>query len=287
MGVHIAGRLLEHGYSLALYDIRNEALEPFREHKEAKIVSSPAEVAEFADTVLVSLPHPVATKEVVLGEKGLCSSQGFKTYIDLSTTGPKVAVEISSKLADCGVTALDAPVSGGVPGAQAGTLSIMVSGSEEIYTAHLSVLKVIGSKIFYVGPQVGQAQMMKLVNNYLSAVALTASSEAMVLGVKAGLNPQIMLDVLNVSTGRNSATMDKFPNSILNRKFDYGFKTGLMYKDIALCMKEADRLGVTMWIGNNIKELWKLTQEQLGQESDQTEIVRVFENWTDVQVSKV
>jgi 3-hydroxyisobutyrate dehydrogenase-like beta-hydroxyacid dehydrogenase len=287
MGFHMARRLLENGYSVVLYDTRNEALEPFRAFPEATIVSSPAEVSHVADTILVSLPNPQAVKAVVIGENGLCSGGKFETYIDLSTTGPQVAEEIAATLAERGVTSLDAPVSGGVPGAEAGTLSIMVSGSQEAYEAQQPVLKAIGKKVFYVGSQVGQAQTMKLVNNYLSAVALAASSEAMVLGVKAGLNPQTMLDVLNVSSGRNSATLDKFPASVLNRKFDYGFKSGLMYKDVALCMNEADRLGVTMWLGNNVKELWKFSKEQLGADSDTTEIVRVFEKWADVQVADI
>jgi 2-hydroxy-3-oxopropionate reductase len=286
MGVHMAKRLLENGHSLALYDVRKEALEPFREYPEATICASPAEVSRLSVTVLVCLPSPQVVEAVALGENGLCSGGNFTTYIDLSTTGPKVAGEVASKLAERGVTSLDAPVSGGVKGAIAGTLSIMVSGSEKAYTEHLPVFEALGSRIFYVGPEAGQGQMMKLINNFLSGVSMAATSEAMVLGVKAGLNPQTMLDILNVSSGRNSATMDKFPASILNRKFNGGFKSGLAYKDVALCMSEADRLGVTMWVGQNIKELLKLTKERLGPDSDATEIVRIFENWADVEVSE-
>jgi 3-hydroxyisobutyrate dehydrogenase-like beta-hydroxyacid dehydrogenase len=285
MGFHMARRLLEKGYSVVLLDSRKKALEPFRTFPGAVIASSPAEVAGQADTILVSLPNPQAVQAVALGDNGLSAGRAFKTYIDLSTTGPHVAEEVASQLAERGVTCLDAPVSGGVPGAEKGTLSIMVSGAREAYEANLPILEAIGKKVFYAGSLVGQAQTLKLANNYLSAVALAASSEAMVLGVKAGLDPQTMLDVLNVSSGRNSATLDKFPAAILNRKFDYGFKTGLMYKDVALCLQEADRLGVTMWVGSNIKELWKLTKERLGADSDTTEIVRIFEEWADVQVA--
>jgi 3-hydroxyisobutyrate dehydrogenase-like beta-hydroxyacid dehydrogenase len=284
MGRHMVTRLLNHGYSLAIYDIRESALDPFRNHPNATIAKSPAHVAQLTETVLVSLPNPFVVKEVVLGADGLASGGNLSTYIDLSTTGPQVAEEVANHLADRGVTVLDAPVSGGVPGAEKGTLSIMVSGSKEEYERRLSVLKVIGNKVFYVGPKVGQAQTMKLANNYLSAVALATTSEAMVLGAKAGLDPQTMLDVLNVSSGRNSASLDKFPAAVLNRKFDYGFKSGLMYKDVSLCLAEADRLGVTMWIGSNIKELWKLTTEHLGFDSDTTEIVKLFEQWGGAEV---
>lgn len=284
MGHHMARRLLEAGHRVVLFDARREAMETFRDNPNATIASSCAEVAKLAKTVLVSLPSPQAAKSVVLGENGLCAGEHFDSYIDLSTTGPQVASEIAEKLSERGVVCLDAPVSGGVPGAAKGTLSIMVSGSKEGYDANLSILEVIGKKIFYVGPAVGQAQTMKLANNYLSAVALAATSEAMVLGAKAGLDPNVMLDVLNASSGRNSATFDKFPSAVVNRKFDYGFKSGLMYKDVALCMQEADRMGVTMWVGGNMKELWKLAKEKLGADSDTTEIVRIFEEWASVEV---
>ncbi|GMA66151.1 NAD(P)-dependent oxidoreductase [Alicyclobacillus fastidiosus] len=284
MGHHMARRLLEAGHNVVLFDVRSEALDAFRDNPNATIASSCAEVSKLAKTVLVSLPSPQVVKAVVLGENGLLTGGAFDTYIDLSTTGPQVAAEVAAKLSELGVDCLDAPVSGGVPGAAAGTLSIMVSGSKQGYEDHLPILQVIGKKLFYVGPSVGQAQTMKLANNYLSAVALAATSEAMVLGVKAGLDPNVMLDVLNVSSGRNSATLDKFPAAVVNRKFDYGFKSGLMYKDVALCLQEADRMGVTMLVGGNMKELWKMTKEKLGADSDTTEIVRIFEELASVEV---
>jgi 3-hydroxyisobutyrate dehydrogenase-like beta-hydroxyacid dehydrogenase len=284
MGYHMARRLLENGESVAVLDARKEAMEPFRAYDNAILASTPAEVTEYAETILVSLPNPQVAKIVTLGENGLSSGKAFKSYIDLSTTGPEASQEIAAALTKKGVDCLDAPVSGGVPGAEKGTLSIMVAGPKEAYDENQSILEVIGKKIFYVGSEAGQAQTLKIANNYLSAVALIATSEAMVLGVKAGLDPKIMLDVLNVSSGRNSATLDKFPAAVLNRNFDYGFKSGLMYKDVALCMHEADRLGATMWIGSNVKEFFKLTKEHLGADSDTTEVVRLFEEWAKVQV---
>ncbi|MBX5435620.1 MAG: NAD(P)-dependent oxidoreductase [Alicyclobacillaceae bacterium] len=286
MGEHMARRLLEHGYNVVVYDVREEAREPFRRFPQAVVARSVAEVGDQADTVLVSLPSPAAARAVAVGEGGLYTAKRMRTYVDLSTTGPLVSEEIGEALSGRGITVLDAPVSGGVPGARDGKLSVMVSGSRQEYEALLPVLQVIGNKVFYVGPKVGQAQVLKLANNYLSAVALVATSEAMVLGVKAGLSPQTMLEILNVSSGRNSATLDKFPAAVLDRTFDYGFKTGLMYKDLSLCLAEADRLGVSMWLGSNVREIFKLAQEKLGFASDTTEIVRLFEEWASAEVKR-
>ncbi|MCL6443178.1 MAG: NAD(P)-dependent oxidoreductase [Alicyclobacillus sp.] len=285
MGHHMANRLLEHGYLLALFDIRYEALEPFQGLPGVTIATSPAEVTQFADTILVSLPSLGAVRDVALGDNGLCSGKPFKTYIDVSTIGCTVAREIAAVLQQRGTDVLDAPVSGGVLGAKHGTLAIMVSGDRSVYERHRPILEVIGKNVFYVGSEVGQAQVMKLANNYLSAVAMAATSEAIVLGVKAGLDPNVMLHVLNVSSGRNSATLEKFPRSVLSRKFDYGFKTGLTYKDVDLCLTEAERLGATMWVGSIIRELWRFSSQQLGPDSDQTDIVRLYEEWANVTVA--
>jgi len=127
---------------------------------------------------------------------------------------------------------------------------------------------------------------MKLVNNLLNATALAASSEAFVLGVKAGLDPEIMLRVINKSTGRNSATLDKFPRSILPRTFDWGFSTDLMYKDVKLCLEQAETLGVPMWVGSAVRQLWSYVVGQGGGTRDFTTIIQYIEAWAGVEVSK-
>jgi len=136
-----------------------------------------------------------------------------------------------------------------------------------------------------VGERPGLGQTMKLCNNLLSATALAISSEAMVLGVKAGLDPKMMLDVINTGSGRNSATQDKFPRSVLPRTFDFGFGTGLMYKDVRLCMEEAERLGVQMWVGPAVRQMWLQACMELGPESDFTAIVKCVERLAQVEVS--
>jgi len=282
MGAPMAGRLLDAGYALTVFDTREDALRPFVA-KGAQTASSPAALASAVDTVLVSLPTPDIVKRVVLGSDGLSSGTKLKTFVDLSTTGPRTAEEISKELAAKGIAALDSPVSGGVGGAQKGTLAVMISGPKERFEALRPALEIIG-KVFYLGEKPGLGQMMKLANNLLSATALAITSEAMVLGVKAGLDPKVMLDVINAGSGRNSASQDKFPKSILPRTFDFGFANGLMYKDVKLCLEEASALGVPMWVASAVRQMWLLACTQMGPEQDFTTIVKCVEQWAGVEV---
>jgi 3-hydroxyisobutyrate dehydrogenase-like beta-hydroxyacid dehydrogenase len=145
------------------------------------------------------------------------------------------------------------------------------------------MLKHIG-KLFFIGERPGMGQTMKLANNLLSATALAATSEAIVFGVKAGLDPAVMIDVINAGSGRNSASQDKFPKSILPRSFDFGFTTGLMYKDLKLCLEEAEAAGVPMWVANSVRQLWQHAHQEIGDDKDFTTIVQVLERWAGVEV---
>ncbi|HYM03344.1 MAG TPA: NAD-binding protein, partial [Stellaceae bacterium] len=175
------------------------------------------------------------------------------------------------------------PVSGGVAGAEKGTLAVMVAGPAEVIAQVKPALDVIG-KVFIVGERPGQAQVLKLVNNLLSVTALAITSEGMAMGVKAGLDPQIMLDVINAATGRNSATQDKFPRNILPRGFDMGFAIGLSYKDVRLCLEEAEALGVPMFVGSAVRQLLSVAKALNGAEADLTTIVKPVEAWAGVEV---
>ena len=178
---------------------------------------------------------------------------------------------------------MDAPVSGGLKGAREGTLAVMIACPKAVYTELEALLKIFG-KPFHLGEVAGQAQTMKLANNLLAAAAIALSSEAMVMGVKAGLNPRVMLDVLNISTGRNSATQDKFPRSILPGTFDFGFATGLAYKDVKLCIDEAEAMGVPMICGAAVRQMLAVTNAMYGADSDFTSMCRVVESWAGVEV---
>jgi 3-hydroxyisobutyrate dehydrogenase-like beta-hydroxyacid dehydrogenase len=283
MGFPMALRLMDQGYGLIVYDIRQEAMQPLL-GRGARAARSPVEVASEVESVFVSLPSPVTVEEVALGPGGLIHGSNLKIFVDLSTTGPEIAKRVAGRFKEKGIVALDGPVSGGVPGAEKGTLTIMISGPSKVFDRVRPLLEAIGKNLFYVGEEPGLGQMMKLVNNLLSATALAASSEAFVLGVKAGLDPGVMLQVINASTGRNSATEGKFEKYILPRSFDYGFKTDLVYKDLRLCLEQAESLGVPMWIGNAVRQLWAYAVSQGGGPRDFTTIIQYLEQWAGVEV---
>ncbi len=282
MGGPMAGRLLDAGHTLHLYDTSKKALEPLLA-RGVTSHSSPAGVAAVAPLVLLSLPTPDIVQAVALGEQGLAQGKVVKTVIDLSTTGPRVAAIVAAGLAEKKIGWVDAPVSGGVPGARAGTLSVMVSCPKATYTAVEPILKTFG-KLFFCGEKPGLGQSAKLANNLLGAAAIAVSAEAMAMAVKAGLDAQVMLDIINVSSGRNSATLDKFPKSILTGKFDWGFSTGLSYKDVRLCVDEAEALGVPMVIGAAVRQILAITHAKYGPDSDFTEMARLVEEWAGVEI---
>lgn len=178
---------------------------------------------------------------------------------------------------------IDAPVSGGLKGARNGTLAVMVSGPKPAFETARPVIENFG-RIFFMGEVQGSAQTMKLANNLLAAAALAISSEAVVMGVKAGLDPKVMIDVINASSGRNSATEDKFPKSVLPRTFDFGFATGLSFKDVRLCVDEAEAMGVPMVVGSAVRQLLSVTNQLYGPDSDFTCMVKTVETWAHVEV---
>jgi 3-hydroxyisobutyrate dehydrogenase-like beta-hydroxyacid dehydrogenase len=194
-----------------------------------------------------------------------------------------MAKTVAAGLKERNITAIDAPVSGGIAGATKGTLALMVAGPAAECERLKPVLQNLG-KYFYIGAEPGMGQMMKVINNLLSATATAATSEAIVLGVKAGLDPYLMIDVINSGSGRSAASEDKFPKSILPRSFDFGFALGLLSKDVNLCIAEAEGLGVPMWIGNAVKQMWLYGLAQGGPDQDFTNLITHIEKWAGVTV---
>ena len=284
MGHHMAGRLLDAGYELIIYDVNETAMQRL-EQRGARRAASPADVASQAETVLVSLPNPDIVKAVAFGKDGVTEGSKAKVFVDLSTTGPKAAKEIAAALAAKDITAVDCPVSGGPTGAEAGTLAMMISAPKPLADELRPVIERLG-KMFHVGTEPGLGQTMKVINNLMSAAAQMITAELLVMGVKAGLDPNAMIDVINAGSGRNTASEDKFPRCVLPRRFDFGGSTAMIYKDVKLCLDEAEALGVPMMVGSAVKHAMGIGKATVGSNADLTEFVKTIEQWAGVEVGK-
>jgi 3-hydroxyisobutyrate dehydrogenase-like beta-hydroxyacid dehydrogenase len=279
MGIHMAGRLLEAGYGVTIFDL-NETNVARLVQRGAKRAASPVELGAAADIVFASLPTPDIVKSVALD---VAAGGKTRTLVDLSTTGPVMAREVAGELAAKGVTMVDAPVSGGPGGAERGTVAIMVACKQELAETLRPILEVMG-KVFWIGAEPGQGQAIKLVNNILSASAVTMASEALALGAKAGIDADTMIAVINSGSGRNTATEDKFPRCVLTRRFDFGFSVGLMHKDVKLAVSYAEQLGVPMVVGNAVNQLLSITEANEGFNGDLTTTARTVEKWAGVEI---
>jgi 3-hydroxyisobutyrate dehydrogenase-like beta-hydroxyacid dehydrogenase len=275
MGFPMVCRLIGANHDVVAFDTRGAALERVVA-LGAHAASSPKEVADRADTVLASLPSPTASLQVATGPEGVIEGSRVKRYVDLSTVGSQTAVRIHDRLAERNIAAIDSPVSGGVGGAEKGALAVMVSGPRNEFEFIRTALEALGLP-FYVGEQPGSAQTMKLANNMLAANVLVATAEVVVMGVKAGLDAGVMIEVLNAGSGATSASRDKFPRAILPRTFDYGFATGLMVKDVRLYLDEATALGVPVDVAETIGRLWEAAAREQGPDSDFTTVIKPFE----------
>jgi 2-hydroxy-3-oxopropionate reductase len=284
IGAPLVEAIADGGHDLVVHDLDEQAVEP-AVARGAAACASPAEVASLADVVFVSLPHPAVVRTVALGPGGLIDGTRMRTYVDLSTTGSIVAVEVAQTLGAAGVDVLDAPVSGGVAGARARTLAVMAAGPAPVFERVKPLLELFGGNVFHVGTSPGQGQVAKLLNNLLSASALAITSEALTLAVTAGLDPATLIDVFNAGTGRNSATATKFPDQVLTGRFASGFRLELMAKDLELCLAEARAKGLPLQLGEVVQRLWAEAAAEADESADHTEIVRFFERRAGVAVA--
>ena len=282
MGGPMSTRLVKAGHEVFVYD-RDEAALSRAVAAGCKRLESIQAVADQVETVILSLPTPDIVKAVALQDGGLKDGHKVKQVVDLSTIGPRAVAEICQGLAAHGKVYIDSPVSGGVQGAIKGTLAVMVACPRVHFEALESILANFGP-VFFLGEQAGQGQTVKVANNIMSATAVAITSEAVVMGVKAGIDPKVMLDVINVSSGRNTASMDKFPRCVLPRTFDVGFAAALAYKDVRLCVEEAEQMGVPMVVGSAVREMLTITLAACGPDADFCDVVKVVESWAGVEV---
>ncbi len=273
MGGPMAANVAAKGFDLVVFDIAVTAAP-----EGAKVVASLAEAARAADTLMLSLPDGHISVAVMTELAGV-TDRRVTTVIDLSTVGPEMARQADRIAKAAGMIYIDAPVSGGQAGARAGTVTLMWAGPQSELERHRAVLETFCKNLFHVGDDAGQGQSLKVLNNFLSGTAMAATSEAILYGLSQGLEMNTMLDVINVSTGQNTASRDKFPERILTETFDAGFTTALINKDIKLFLDNADKAGTPSRVGTMISDIWDRCDAALPN-SDFTKIYQYIQSLT-------
>lgn len=272
MGGPMAANLLDHVDRLLVHDVSPAAVQALVA-RGAEAAGSAAALGERCEIVFMSLPTPPIVRSAA-GE--VLSGGNPRILCDLSTSGPKLAQELHDMAAAKGMASFDAPVSGGIRGAEQGTLAIMVGGPKALWPELEPLLQHIG-KPFYMGEPPGAGQVTKLANNLLSLAAIATTAEAMTLGIKAGLDPARVIEVLNAGTGANSATRDKWPRSVLPRTFDFGFSAQLSLKDTRLALDEAEAMGVPLPTAERLASLLDRTLATYGDDADFTAMAKIVE----------
>lgn len=283
MGKSMALNILKAGYELTVFDVVKENVEELVS-KGAKSGVTPADVATQSDVIMTSLPNASIVEQVFLGENGILEGAKEGTvYVDLSSITPKSIRHINEIAAKKSVFVVDAPVSGGAEGAEKGTLTIMAGGEKTILDKVLPVLNCIGKEITHVG-NVGAGDTVKAVNNLLLGANMVAVAEALVLGKKAGLDPDIMFDIISKSSGSSYALTAKYKKYIAKGNFNPGFMVNLMHKDLQLAIDTAKDLNYPLLCGNISQQMFEIAKaEGMGSE-DISSVIKIFEKWADVEV---
>ena len=282
MGVHFGTRLLAAGHTIFVHDKSTKAKNHLAAIGAIPCVSA-KELASKVEIVLLCLPMPQIVVEVVAE---VAEGAKVRIVLDLSTTGPSITQEVCSFLQLHDIVLVSSPVSGGTVAAEKGTLAVMPAGPINAYKEIEPLLQVLGKNIFYMGVDPTLGQTMKIINNTLYATSMVASSEALVYGVKAGLDSKMMLDVINVSSGRSFATMERIPQCVLDRSFPLRFTTELLHKDIKMCIDEAEKIGVPMFVNPATKQFLAFAISQGDGGKDNACSIRHFEQWAGVEFGK-
>jgi 3-hydroxyisobutyrate dehydrogenase-like beta-hydroxyacid dehydrogenase len=286
MGQPMAGKLLDGGHELVVLDLNEAAMRPLLD-RQAGRAETPRDMADRCETVIVSLPTLGAFRAVVTGPDGLLAGSKLRYLVNTCTVGTRFIAEIETAFAAKGVTVIDSPISGGPSGAAAGTLSVMVSGDPAGIEAVRPLLSCWGPTITVTGDRPGAAQVLKLTNNILCAVAIAATSEAFVMGAKGGLDPETMLRAINAGTGSNTATQTMFPKAVLDRSFHYGATMSILEKDIDLAIELGEDLGVPMWVCQATRLMFKHAIYAGSPKDDLTTMVQFVERSAGFEIPKV
>ncbi len=286
MGAPMAGHLAAAGYPPTVFDLNREAVARLKAlHPLVTEAETPAEVAGASDIVITMLPSGKEVRETALGEHGLI--EGFKPgslLLDTSSAEPWLTREVAGRLAEKGVAMVDAPVSGAEAGSKAAELVFMVGGDPKDVQRVVPILDILGKAHFHLGP-VGSGHVMKCINNLISAITLTATTEGLIAGVRNGLDPTVMNDVLDASTGGAWVSQTHFRQRIFNRRFDDAFKFDLMKKDIDIAMRVIGESGLELPISALTRDLWKDIQDKAPKGASVSHLVRAMEAQTGVELA--
>ena len=285
MGKSMAINILNSGHKLKVYDVIEESMIELKE-KGAEIGDSPADTCEGCDVIMTSLPNSKIVEEVILGKNGVLEgAEKGSIIVDLSSITPKVIQNIYEKCADKGIEVIDAPVSGGAKGAEEGTLTIMVGGKAEVLEKVKPILECIGKKINYVG-QIGAGDTVKLINNLLLGVNMVACAEALALGTKAGIKPDVLYEIISQSSGSSYALKAKYENFISQGNFEPGFMIDLQYKDLELAISTAKDLNAPMFMGNIAQQIFETARAEGLGKKDISAVINLYEKWLNISVRK-
>jgi len=282
MGGQMARRLVSQGFSVRGYDPSSERA---AQAKTAGVIleASPGRVAAASDVILSSLPDPAAVRAAYLGESGaLAGAHKGMTWIDLSTIDPETCREIAAKAAPAGIDCLDAPVSGGPAEAGSGKLVFMVGGEDDVVARVRPVLDALAKEFHHVGP-LGSGYIVKLVNNVMSMGNMVVAAEAMVLGVKAGMDPRQLFDILSNSGGRSHHFLKRMPN-VLKGDFTPNFSIALSRKDVGLALTMAASLGMPMHATSAIRQVYETAMANGMANLDMAAVTKLYEAWAGVEV---
>lgn len=275
MGMPMARNLAAADIALTVYDARADVSREFADTYGANAAADVAEVFTAADLVVTMLPNGSIVRAVVT--EGLATHPGGSgLVVDMSSSAPSDTATLAKLVADHGWDLVDAPVSGGVARAETGELSILAGGSAAAVDRAQPVFDVLGKQTFRVGA-VGSGHTMKALNNVMSAAGLLLASETLLLGRKHGLEPEVMLSVLNASTGRNHATETKIAPFVLSGSYASGFAIDLMVKDLTIARELAREAGSPYLVGSLATSVWELAMRQAPEGADQMELVRWLE----------
>jgi 3-hydroxyisobutyrate dehydrogenase len=286
MGAPMAGHLAKAGFTLAIHDVnRANANALAAEYEGVTIAESPRAIGEMSDIVITMLPSGAYVSEVALGSSGVIEGlHPGGLLLDTSSSEPWLTAETANALAAAGIDMVDAPVSGAQIGAQSAQLVFMVGGREESVGRVMPLLQLMGKQVFHLGP-IGAGHAMKCINNLITSVALVATAEGLSIGKRSGLNPDVMIDVLNVSTGMSWISQTQFKQRIFSRKFDDPFKLALMVKDIGIAMELAARNGVPAPLSACGQELWRVAACHSKKGDSISNMVRWIEHMTNTEIT--